>query len=460
MSWGLCAALVLSASGSARSPAPAPSAPAPAALAGLSVLAPLQEPSRLLAPAPDLVLRRDAGERALTLVVAPQIRAAELARRYGVSAGAVRLLPPQGRTRLARVAYPRTGAQAVMARAPLRPASVQTYAVQPGDTLAGIARRFGLPVVDLLSVNLDRPSLDRVHVGETLNVPVGARGVLIRIKPGQSALSLIAGYGADLVATAQANGVLPTEMSVGDELLLPGLRAEGYQQQLMARREAQRRAALAGERQKKYERFVLWKKGQERLRLEALYQRQAQYERYLAWQRSEERQARIRAYERQAQLEAAQAAAAERAREAARAAASRPAATVQRASTGQGALIWPMRSYRLTSRFGEQDIAFHQQVFHGGIDLAAPYGSPVYAAAAGQVSRSGYGDYGLNVFTVSGATTLVYGHMSRVAVYAGQTVAQGQLIGYVGCSGICTGPHLHFEVRAGQQAINPLAVLP
>ena len=127
---------------------------------------------------------------------------------------------------------------------------------------------------------------------------------------------------------------------------------------------------------------------------------------------------------------------------------------------GRSGLVWPMRSYRLTSRYAERDIAFHQQVFHGGIDLAAPYGTPIYAASAGRVTQSGYGAYGLNVYTPSGDSTLVYGHMSRTAVSSGQEVAQGQLLGYIGCTGICTGPHLHFEVRLGGQTVDPLGLLP
>ena len=134
---------------------------------------------------------------------------------------------------------------------------------------------------------------------------------------------------------------------------------------------------------------------------------------------------------------------------------------MQTTSTGHaGGLAWPLRSFTLTSRFGERDIAFHREVFHGGIDLAAPFGTPIYAASAGAVSASGYGSFGLNVWTVDGNSTVIYGHMSQTAVVPGQTVQTGQVLGYVGCTGICTGPHLHFEVRLGGQAVDPLALLP
>ncbi|GHF30419.1 peptidase M23 [Deinococcus metalli] len=434
---------------------------------GVPVPVSLLDPATLVQPGPDVTLAPATAHRVLTVVVSTRETAVQVGRRYGVASAGVSLLPVSGRAhaRLAQLKLVSSESE----RPPRRPASVQVYRVRAGDTLAGIAGRFGLTIVDLLGVNLDRSSLDRVHIGETLNVPTRERGLLLRIKPGQSALSLIAGYGADLVQTARANGALPTELTVGDALLLPGVRAEGFQQQLLAQRAAEKRAAVVYAQQQQYERFLAWKTAQARQRAVAAAQRQEQYDRYLAWQQSEERRAKIQAYERQVQFEAAQAALRQREAAAAKVAAARPTAArrasesgavVQRASTGASGLAWPMRAYRITSRFGERDIAFHREVFHGGVDLAAPYGSPIYAALDGEVTASGYGDYGLNVFTVSGNSTVVYGHMSRAAVVAGQHVVQGQLLGYVGCSGICTGPHLHFEVRLGGRPVDPLALLP
>ncbi|GHG18140.1 M23 family metallopeptidase [Deinococcus indicus] len=412
--------------------------------------APLQP--NLQVPA-DLVLDR-MPVRNLEVVTDGRTAAGSLARRYGVAPGAVRLLDRRDGLRLFRVQLP----QRETARQPQRPASVRTYVVRAGDTMGRVANRFGLSLVDLLSANLDRTSLDDLPVGSTLNVPTGQPGLLVRIKPGQSALSLIAGYGADLVATARANDVLPTELQVGDELLLPGIRAENFAQTLAEKREAERQAQLARERQQKYERYLAWKKQKERERLEEKYAAQARYEKYLAWKNSPERRAQVEAYERQAQYEAAQAAA--RTRQATAAQASRAAVTAASSGSVRSGLAWPMRSYRLTSRYGERDIAFHRQFFHGGIDLAAPYGTPIYASAAGTVTQSGYGAFGLNVWTTGGDSTLIYGHMSRAAVSVGQRVEQGQLLGYVGCTGVCTGPHLHFEVRIGGETVNPLGLLP
>lgn len=427
------------------------SATLPEPLAGM-----FTAPSDLFVPEPEVTLQPDTRGPALQLVTGGQTTAKALARRYGVTAGAVRTLKSGPGWRLREVRLPHPG----VARAPARPASVQGYTVRPGDTLSGVATRHGLSMVDLLSVNLDRQSLDTLRAGETLNIPTRERGLLVRIKPGQSALSLIAGYGADLVATARANDVLPTELHVGDELLLPGIRAESFRQQLLAAREAERRAQLAYARQQKYEEYLAWQQDRERQRLQEKYARQEKYEAYLAWKNSPERQRQQAAYERQARYEAAQAAARQRASAAVQQGASLPG-RVQTASTSRvGGLAWPLRSFTLTSRFAERDIAFHREVFHGGIDLAAPFGTPIYAASDGTVSASGYGAFGLNVWTVNGTSTVIYGHMSRTAVVPGQTVHTGQVLGYVGCTGVCTGPHLHFEVRLGGQAVDPLALLP
>ena len=95
-----------------------------------------------------------------------------------------------------------------------------------------------------------------------------------------------------------------------------------------------------------------------------------------------------------------------------------------------------------------------------GLDLAAAAGTPIVAAADGKVVSAGWaGGYGRAVMIVhaSGIETK-YGHMSRIAAYAGETVHRGDVIGYVGSSGLSTGPHLHFEVRQGGVAVNPLAV--
>ena len=97
---------------------------------------------------------------------------------------------------------------------------------------------------------------------------------------------------------------------------------------------------------------------------------------------------------------------------------------------------------------------------HAGIDFAARYGSPIYAATDGVVSYSGrHGGHGNYVRLDHGhGLATGYAHMSRIAARSGQRVRQGQVIGYVGSSGLSTGPHLHYELYRNGRTINPLSV--
>jgi murein DD-endopeptidase MepM/ murein hydrolase activator NlpD len=114
--------------------------------------------------------------------------------------------------------------------------------------------------------------------------------------------------------------------------------------------------------------------------------------------------------------------------------------------------LWPARG-RLTSRFG-----WRRWRHHDGIDIAAPYGSPIYAARPGRVIFAGwYFAYGRAVIVDHGdGVQTLYGHASQLLVRPGETVNQGQLIARVGSSGRATGPHVHFEVRVNGRAVNPM----
>lgn len=118
-------------------------------------------------------------------------------------------------------------------------------------------------------------------------------------------------------------------------------------------------------------------------------------------------------------------------------------------------------SGRVTSGFGQR---FHPVLgyrrMHAGLDLAAPYGTPIVAAASGRVASAGWrGGYGREVAVVhDGGVETLYGHMSRIAVSAGTHVRRGSVIGYVGSTGLSTGPHLHYEVHLKGKRVNPLTV--
>jgi murein DD-endopeptidase MepM/ murein hydrolase activator NlpD len=154
-----------------------------------------------------------------------------------------------------------------------------------------------------------------------------------------------------------------------------------------------------------------------------------------------------------AQIRAAQAAAAARAA----AAAQQSSSSYQPSSSTQSAsgFIWPV-SGPVVSPFGVR-----WGRMHTGIDIAVGYGTPIHAAAAGTVIYAGWMDgYGNLVFIDhGGGISTGYAHQSSIAVSNGQTVSQGQVIGYVGCTGHCFGPHLHFEVRLNGNPVDPLGYL-
>jgi murein DD-endopeptidase MepM/ murein hydrolase activator NlpD len=98
---------------------------------------------------------------------------------------------------------------------------------------------------------------------------------------------------------------------------------------------------------------------------------------------------------------------------------------------------------------------------HTGIDFGASSGTPIRAAADGVVVSAGpLGGYGnATVIDHGNGLATLYGHQSSIVVAPGQRVSRGQVIGYVGCTGLCTGPHLHFEVRVRGTPVDPMQYL-
>jgi hypothetical protein len=126
----------------------------------------------------------------------------------------------------------------------------------------------------------------------------------------------------------------------------------------------------------------------------------------------------------------------------------------------QAAMGLPVHG-RVSSPFGER---FHPILgyvrMHKGVDLAAAAGTPIVAAADGKVVEAGWrGGYGeqVQIAHASGLETS-YGHMSRIAAHIGQVVRKGEVIGWVGSTGLSTGPHVHFEVTRNGRPVNPLSV--
>lgn len=124
----------------------------------------------------------------------------------------------------------------------------------------------------------------------------------------------------------------------------------------------------------------------------------------------------------------------------------------------------PLRFRRITSTFsrGRYHPILKRYRPHHGIDYGAPTGTPIESAGSGVVKhagwKGGYGNY-IEVKHSNGYTT-AYGHLSRIGkgIRSGAKVDQGQVIGYVGSTGLSSGPHLHYEVKVGGRLINPLSV--
>jgi murein DD-endopeptidase MepM/ murein hydrolase activator NlpD len=130
-------------------------------------------------------------------------------------------------------------------------------------------------------------------------------------------------------------------------------------------------------------------------------------------------------------------------------------------ATSGGQLAWPAAG-PVTSPYGYRTHPiFGDRRLHTGIDIGAPYGATIVSAERGTVAyagaMSGYG----NVVVVDhgGGLATTYNHMSAFSVGSGQRVGRGTPVGAVGCSGYCTGPHLHFEVRVNGSPVDPMPYL-
>jgi murein DD-endopeptidase MepM/ murein hydrolase activator NlpD len=133
-----------------------------------------------------------------------------------------------------------------------------------------------------------------------------------------------------------------------------------------------------------------------------------------------------------------------------------PAGPVQGESSS--GMIWPVNG-PITSPFCEPR---PWEACHPGIDIGVPSGTPIQAAASGTVSiagpESGYGNY--TCIDHGGGISTCYAHQESISVSVGQQVSQGQVIGISDCTGLCFGPHLHFEVRVNGNPVDPMGYLP
>lgn len=125
--------------------------------------------------------------------------------------------------------------------------------------------------------------------------------------------------------------------------------------------------------------------------------------------------------------------------------------------------VTPVSGYTLTSPYGmRKHPVLGYDRMHNGIDMACAQGTPIYATRAGKVTTASYqaggAGYYVSINHLDGFSS-IYMHMTNYVVAAGQSVSQGQLIGYVGSTGISTGPHLHFGISYAGSYVNPLAYI-
>ncbi|KGQ21549.2 LysM peptidoglycan-binding domain-containing M23 family metallopeptidase [Thermus filiformis] len=379
-------------------------------LAGAIVNLPLAPP---LLPQQEVVVERPAQKGWVLYRVKPGDTLSGIASRYGVDVRAIRWSSGLSSDRLQVGQELKIPLTAYEERPPRIPPGVVAHRVRPGETLALLASRYGVDLLDLVSANPGLESLDRLPEGSTLYIPKERKGLLVELAKGQTLVDLAARFGLSPVEVARANGVKdPLEVKPGDLVLLPGIQAKTTYQRLLAKQEEERKARLEAERRRQEE---LRRLAEERARQQALARQQAQ--------------------------------------------AQRP--VVRRVSYQEGGMRWPLSGgFRITTYFGQRGVF---QRYHTGIDLAAPYGTPIYAAKSGQVEVAGWSGWGYGLHVVldhGGGVETLYAHLSRLAVRPGEWVEAGQVIGYVGSTGWSTGPHLHFEVRVGGSPRNPLAYLP
>jgi len=349
-----------------------------------------------------------------------------------------------------------------------------TLRVKAGQSLWTLARAHGMTLAQIEKLNGLRG--DKIRIGQRVKVlvpqPTGrsSAGVVPKkLSRHARALAQLSPKAKRLLKIRYTQYLARQRKALGARYAV-----QAKYRKYLALLSQQRRVLQARyARQAKFEKYLALQAQQYRS-LQARYARQAKFERYLALKNQQRRTLQARyalqvKFERyRAQLQARRAATLRQqvaARNSSRyntssfTVASRSSTAVRKTSFGGSRLSWPISNFQLTSRFGTRDLWIEGSNRHTGIDLAADTGTPIYAASSGTVTQSGSGMYGINVYVNSGNMDLIYGHMSRTAVSVGEYVNRGELLGYVGCTGHCTGPHLHFEVRIGGTPRDPMGFM-
>lgn len=327
---------------------------------------------------------------------------------------------------------PRTIALAILVLTAFAGAAGQGYAivtVTRGDTMSGIAARYHVPTEAI--VELNRLPTTRLRVGQMLEVPLGdvhggPTDALNAVPPGFRVHTLVQGdtlskvaslHGTTLDAVVGANPDLPSldNLSAGTDLLIPP--GEGLVVRLRAPEELPDVIARYGASPASVARAN---------GLRTPFDVRPGMMLFLPGVAPTQALARLRSVRR-----------------------------VERP------YIWPVRG-RISSPFGPRNLGLGTAKFHAGVDIAVPFDTPVKAARAGTVTFAATaGNYGLLVkIGHADGTETRYAHNGNLLVRTGERVEQGQIIALAGSTGLSTGPHVHFEIREGGSAHDPLGHLP
>jgi murein DD-endopeptidase MepM/ murein hydrolase activator NlpD len=268
------------------------------------------------------------------------------------------------------------------------------YAVKKGDSLAKIAKKFQLKVSDLRKANPEVASLDVLQPGQSLNAIKPANWVTIRY-----------------TETVTRREVLPFET-----VEQPSATLYTTQKEIQQKGKAGQRDVVAK---------ITYINGMEA-------------------QKEILSQTVISAAQQQIVLKGTKKVPVN------------SGSTTTGSTSGTKLFVLPLKQYRITSTFSVRTLQGVTK-WHYGLDLAAPLGTPIYAARSGTVSYAGSATgYGLLIMIDhGGGVQSRYGHCSKLLVKKGQTVKQGQLIGLVGSTGHSTGPHCHFEIRINGKPVDP-----
>lgn len=301
----------------------------------------------------------------------------------------------------------------LLAGAVLNVPSADSYTVKPGDTLSGVATETGIPVEELMAINGLTDTTLVIGQELTLGGAAPSRPLTVTVEAGESLWTLAERYGVSVSNLSSANGLQEdTLLAVGDTLNVPGVYAD----------------AVPSDQGGGAEPRVTVEAGQSLSEIAEVHGTSVG--------------ALMALNELDSDL-------------------LNPGDTLllppAAGASGSNVLIWPLEGV-ITSYFGPRNLL--GMTYHYGLDIDGRTGDPIMAAMSGTVTYSGWnGGYGYCVIVERDGVEYYYGHASELDVSVGEEVVVGDVIAKVGSTGNSTGSHLHFEIRIEGQSVDPLPYL-